>query len=184
MQPNPKMLLETAGITLPLIGMYDAKDIAPFEPTVSPKEGRWACVFMYFSRWQKGETLHITQNNFGCGGAGTYMFDQTTRTRESYIDFLYGDEGLKADKTLMAAWIDGTNHYRPKNGNLFLGPLKEGQYDHLVTVTFFANPDQLSLLLTGAHYRHAPRDKPAVIAPFASGCGLRCSTISTHHRRP
>jgi hypothetical protein len=185
-QPDPKKLLDIAGVTLPPIGLYDADDPAPFAPTVSPKEGRWACVFMFYKRWLEGETLHITADNFGCGGAGTYLCDRQTRTREEYIDFLYGEEGLKADREIMARWIDGTHHYRPEHGNLFLGPLRADQYAHLKTVTFFVNPDQLTLLLTGAHYRHAPGDpssgdrpsgdrpsvgQPPVIAPFASGCG-------------
>ncbi len=172
MQPDPTLLLKTADITFPLIGLYDAPDTAPFEPLVSPGEGRWACVFMYYKAWQKGQTLHVHGGNFGCGGAGTYLLDKTTRTREQYIDFLYGEEGLKADRETMARWIDGTNHYRPVHENLFLGPLKPDQYAHLKTVTFFVNPDQLTLLLTGAHYRRAPGDPPAVKAPFASGCGL------------
>jgi hypothetical protein len=171
-QPDPKGLLDIAGVTIPLIGLYDADDAAQFAPLVSPEEGRWACVFMYYKCWLRGETLHITGDNFGCGGAGTYMFDRQTRTREEYINFLYGEEGLKADREIMARWIDGTNHYRPEHGSLFLGPLRADQYAHLKTVTFFVNPDQLALLLTGAHYRHAPGDRPPVIAPFASGCGL------------
>ena len=72
----------------------------------------------------------------------------------------------------MGRWIDGAPHFRPVHGHLLIGPLKSDQYDFLKTVTFLVNPDQLSLLLTGAHYRHAPGDPPAVIAPFASGCGL------------
>lgn len=172
MQPNPEVLLENMGLELPLIGLYDAPDPTPFEPLVALREGRWACVFMYYKRWLRGETVHLKEDNYGCSGAGDYLFDQQTRSREDYIDFLYGDEGLKASKELMGSWIDHSAHYQPKNPNLFLGPLKAAQYEHLISITFLVNPDQLSLLLTGANYHQAPGDAPSVLAPFASGCGL------------
>ncbi len=172
MQPDLRKLLATAGIELPLIGLYDAPETEPFEPLVSPAEGRWACPFMYYKRWLKGDTLHLVRSNYGCGGAGTYLFDQKTRSREDYIDFLHGEEGLKADREIMGRWIDDSPHFKPAHGHLMIGPLKSDQYDCLKTVTFLVNPDQLSLLLTGAHYRHAPGDPSPVIAPFASGCGL------------
>ncbi|MFW5636801.1 MAG: hypothetical protein ACOC3W_11695 [Thermodesulfobacteriota bacterium] len=40
------------------------------------------------------------------------------------------------------------------------------------TVTFLINPDQLSLLVAGAHYLHSGFSPPRVTAPFSSGCGL------------
>ena len=51
-----------------------------------------------------------------------------------------------------------------------IGPLRESQYAHLKTVTFYVNPDQLSLLTIGAQYHSAPADAAPVIAPFGSGC--------------
>jgi hypothetical protein len=171
MQPNPETLLEKANIELPLIGFYDAPEAKPFEPIVEPPEGKWACVYMFYRQWLRGKTLHITKQNFGCGGMGTYLCDIQTRSRQDYIDFLYGKEGLKASPELMAEWIDGTEHYKPVHEHLLIGPLEADQYEHLKTVTFFVNPDQLSVLLTGAYYRHSPADPPAVVAPFSSGCG-------------
>jgi hypothetical protein len=50
------------------------------------------------------------------------------------------------------------------------GPLRPEKYESLKTVTFFVNPDQLSMLIIGANYRSVPGDPPAVIAPFGSGC--------------
>lgn len=174
MQPDYNTLLENAGIELAPIGLYDAPDDTPFEPLVGPGNKRWACVFMFFKPWQRGKTLHLTRQNYGCGGAGTYLFDKATRSREEYVDFLYGEEGLKETRQLMGSWIDQTPHYRPQHPHLLLGPLRAEQYEFLRTVTFFVNPDQLSLLLLGAHYREAPGDPPAVIAPFGAACGLLC----------
>ena len=44
MTPDPQILLEKLGLTIPLIGFYDAPDPAPFEPLVRPKAGKhvWA----------------------------------------------------------------------------------------------------------------------------------------------
>lgn len=167
----PASLMKTAGVTFPAIGLYDAPDASAFEPLVRPAEGKWACVYMFYTSWLKGKTLHLTKNNFGCGGAGTYLFDVTTRPRQEMIDFLYGTEGLKASAEVMADWIDRSTHYKPSHPNVLIGPLKDDQYEHLRTVTFFVNPDQLSLFITAAYYHQGRPTPPRVTAPFASGCG-------------
>lgn len=167
----PASLMKTAGVTFPAIGLYDAPDASAFEPLVRPAEGKWACVYMFYTSWLKGRTLHLTKNNFGCGGAGTYLFDVTTRPRQEMIDFLYGTEGLKASAEVMADWIDRSTHYKPSHPNVLIGPLKDDQYEHLRTVTFFVNPDQLSLFITAAYYHQGRPTPPRVTAPFASGCG-------------
>ena len=167
----PALLIEKAGLTLPVIGLYDAPDTAAFEPLVRPVQGRWACVYMFFKSWLKGETLHLTKENFGCGGAGTYLFDVSTRSRQEMIDFLYGTEGLKASAETMAEWIDRSPHYKPTHPNILIGPLKDDQYEHLKTVTFLVNPDQLSLFITAAYYHQGRPTPPRVTAPFSSGCG-------------
>lgn len=167
----PALLIETAGLTLPVIGLYDAPDAAAFEPLVRPAQGKWACVYMFFKDWLKGKRLHLTQENFGCGGAGTYLFDVSTRSRQEMIDFLYGTEGLKASAEAMAEWIDGSPHYKPSHPNIVIGPLKDDQYEYLKTVTFLVNPDQLSLFITAAYYHQGRPTPPRVTAPFSSGCG-------------
>ncbi|MDP8254589.1 MAG: hypothetical protein P9M14_02455 [Candidatus Alcyoniella australis] len=90
MPPDQQYLIEKAGLSLPLIGVYDAPEVAAFEPLCSPQPGKWACPFMFFKSWQRGQTLLLTHECYGCGGAGTSLFDQQTRTREEYVDFLYG----------------------------------------------------------------------------------------------
>jgi len=55
MQPDPTNLLNKIGSTHPLIGVYDAPDPSPFGPRVRPKSDKWACVFMFYKEWLKGE---------------------------------------------------------------------------------------------------------------------------------
>lgn len=175
MQPDPQPLLNAAAIRIKPIGFYDAPDAEPFRPVVGPHQGRWACVFMFYKRWQRGDTLQITTDNYGCGGAGTYLLDRQSRSREEMVDFLYKQEGLKATSELTGQWIDRVRHYQPNHRHLFLGPLKPEQYQYLRTVTFFVNPDQLSLLITGAHYREAMGEPPPVLSSFSAGCRLLVS---------
>jgi hypothetical protein len=52
-----------------------------------------------------------------------------------------------------------------------IGPLRDGQYAYLRTVTFFVNPDQLSLLLLGTEYHNASVNEHPTITAFGSGCG-------------
>lgn len=172
MQPDPANLLNKIGITHPLIGVYDAPDPSPFEPLVRPKPGKWACIFMFYKKWLNGETLYITKDNFGCGGAGYWLCNIESMTREDFVKFLAEDEGLKSSHELMNRWLDYQETYKQNHPNLLIGPLKEDQYEYLKSITFYVNPDQLGVLMIGANYNNAPDDPPAVIASFGSGCGL------------
>jgi hypothetical protein len=175
MRADPTNLLNKTGITHPLIGFYDAPDPSAFEPLVRPKPGKWACVFMFYKKWLDGRTLHITKDNFGCGGAGYWLCNIESRTREDFVKFLAEDEGLKSSRELMNRWLDYRQTYKQEYPNLLIGPLREDQYGYLKSVTFYVNPDQLGVLMLGANYNNSPEDPPAVIAPFASGCGLMLS---------
>ena len=170
MQPDPTNLLEKAGLTIPLVGFYDAPDALPFQPLVRPVDGKRMCIFSFYTNWLKGETLHITRDNAGCGGAGHWLCNAETRSRENFIKFLVDNEGLKASHELMNQWLDYRKPYRQQYDDILIGPLREGQYENLKSITFFVNPDQLSLLMLGAQYSSAPGDPAPVIAPFGSGC--------------
>ena len=175
MKPDPSFLLEKTGIDIPLIGFYDAPDADPFSPLVRPRPGVRTCVFAFFKQWLKGKTLHITKDNFGCRGAGDWLCGVPGRSHEEYITFLVDEEGLKSSYTLMDKWLDHSQRYQQEHANLLIGPIKEVQFNHLRTVTFFVNPDQLSMLAIGAQYNSTPDDPPPVIAPFGSGCMLLAS---------
>lgn len=170
MQPDPSSLIERIDLTIPLIGFYDAPDVTPFEPLVRPEPKKNICVFAFWEEWQKGETLHITKGNYGCGGGGHWLFDIETRSREDLLKFLVHGEGLKSSYEIMERWTAKRQPYRPKYPNVLIGPLRPDQYEYLKTITFCVNPDQLSALMIGAQYNRAPDDPPAVLAPFGSGC--------------
>jgi hypothetical protein len=172
MQPDPTNLLEQIGFTIPLIGFYDAPDPSPFVPLVEPELGRRSCVFTFYRRWLDGKTLHITRENYGCGGAGHWICGVETRSRQDFVKFLADDEGLKSSHTLMNQWLDFSKPYTQQHPHILIGPLRQdgGLYPYLQSITFFVNPDQLSVLLLGAQYNSAPGDTSPVIAPFGSGC--------------
>jgi Uncharacterised ArCR, COG2043 len=169
-QPDPTVLLDRLRIAHPLIGFYDAPDPAAFAPVVEPKAGGSTCVFDFYKLWLKGTTLHLTADNFGCGGAGRQLFGIETRTRDAFVKFLADDEGLKASHGLMEQWLDHGKTYKAIHAHLFIGLLHADRYKYLRSATFYVNPDQLSALATGAQYHSAPDDPPPVIARFGSGC--------------
>lgn len=175
MQPDPSFLVDRLDLSLPLIGLYDAPDPEPFRPLVAPKEGAWACVFMFFPRWKRGETLHLTRECHGCGGAGSYLLGVEGRPEEERLAFLVDEHGTKADRSLLAG--REPRGHRPEHPHVLLGPLNPDQYDHLLSVTFLVNPDQLAALVWGAHYRHAPEEGALVAAPFSAGCGLLAAML-------
>ena len=170
MQPDPTKLLEIISLDTPLIGFYDAPDAEPFNPLVTPKPERGACIFAYYRQWMAGKTLHLTKGNHGCGGAGHWLFGIETRSKEEYVEFLVDDEGLKASHELMGQWFDYQKGYKQEYPNILVGPLRTDQYEYLKSVSFYVNPDQLSMLMLGAQYNNAPGEPAPVIAPFGSGC--------------
>jgi len=172
MQPDPTTLMKRIDLERPLIGLYDAPDPSKFEPLVECDPSQNTCAFAFFSQWLKGKTLHLTKDNYGCGGAGRQLFGIETREREKFISFLADEEGLKSSRELMARWINTSSTYQRRHPHILIGPVKADQWEYARTITFYVNPDQLSALMIGAQYHSGPDDPPPVIAPFSSGCGL------------
>lgn len=170
MIPNPTLLLEALELSTPVIGVYDAPQSTVFHPIVTPGSHGYNCVFAYYKKWCQGYTLQLTEDQHGCGGCGKWMFNISNRSRMEYLDFLVDEEGLRASRDLMGRWFDQSQPYKPEYEYLFIGPVKDDAYDHIQSITFFVNPDQLSVLLTGACYHSDPSDPPPVLAPFGSGC--------------
>jgi len=170
MLPDAQTLTTRIDLTTPLIALYDAPDPKAFEPLVTPRAGRQACVFAFYEDWLAGRTVLLTADNPGCGGAGYWLFGRAGRSRAEFVKFLVDAEGLKASHDLMNPWLDHHSPYVPAHQQLLLGPLRADVYEFVKTITFYVNPDQLSMLVLGANYHHAPGDPPAVVAPFGSGC--------------
>ncbi len=170
MQPDSAHLLTRIDLSIPLVGFYDAPETEPFEPVVRPEPRQHICVFAFYENWLRGETLHVTKDNYGCGGCGHWIFGIETRSREDFLKFLVDGEGLKSSRDLMGKWIDHRKPYSAEHRNILMGPLRDSQYEYLKSVTFFVNPDQLSALMIGAQYDRAPDDPTPVLAPFGSGC--------------
>jgi hypothetical protein len=167
MQPDPTNLLQAAGIQNPLIGFYDVPDPKPFEPLARPKR----CFFSCYENWLQGESVCTSEGHCSCRGGGYWVGGTEFATREEFARTLNEREGFKASNELMEQWLDNQKPYRIEHGYVVIGPLRDDQYGFLKTVTFFVNPDQLSLLLLGTEYHNASiHNHPTTIA-FGSGCG-------------
>jgi len=172
MQPDPSVILTRLSITEPLIGFYDAPDPAPFAPLVTP--GGRQCVFASVKKWREGKTLHLTREKHGCGGS--HLFGIDTMSRDKMVEFLCGEEGLRATPELMNLWLDSAKSYRPRHEHLLIGPVRPEQYEYLRTVTFYVNADQLAVLCMGATYYSRPEDLEPVLSRFGSGC-MQLTTV-------
>lgn len=169
MKTNADRLCDIAGITLPLLGVYDVPDTTPFEPFVVPTH----CLFECFPGWLAGKSTKLDKTQTtGCPGGTYWMCGKADMPREQTAGYLAGQEGLKCTVDTMIRWLANHPPYRPHNRFVILSPLRDDNEAFLKTVTFFVNPDQLGLLLTGAEYRNAEADRPLVSAPFGPGCGL------------
>lgn len=166
----PTNLIKQSGYTKPMVAFYDAPFETPFENLIEIKPTGHVCFFAHYKNWMKGKTLRVTKDNAGCGGCGTWLFNQHTKSREDYIKFLADDEGLKANRELMGKWFDAAKRYEPKHDALFFGPYDARQAEFIKSVTFFINADQLSVFILAANYFASPDDPEPVKAPFGSGC--------------
>jgi hypothetical protein len=166
--PDYSRLLDRIDMTGPLLGVYNCPEPEAFKPLVRPQPGE--CVFSFFRLWQEGKTLHLTKDHYGCGGCGRRFFGIEAMPMDNFLEFLVDGEGLKASHALMLKWIEHTKADPPPHPHTLLCPLKKDQWEHVLSVTFFANPDQLSALMIGAQYFSSQEDPTPVIAPFGSGC--------------
>jgi hypothetical protein len=174
-------LLDALQLATPLVAVYEADPSAAFEPIVRAK-GR-ACCFAYYPRWLKGETLAIERSDdafespsHGCPGMHR-AFGLTEKFPPWMANFLTDGangastgEGLKASPALAQAYLDRVRPLKPSRDHLLMGPLRLEQWPAVRSVTFFADPDRLSALLTLTAYWSSDPDE--VAAPFSSGCGL------------
>ena len=177
-RPDPTNLLELAGIKTPLIGFYDVPDPKPFEPFAKPKR----CFFSAYENWLKGESICISEGTSSCQGGGYWVggvvpswavksAGTDCAPRDNFAKSLNQREGFKLSDALMCQWLGNLKPYLIENGYVVIGPIKEKHYEYLKTVTFFVNPDQLSLLLLGTEYQNASVDVNPAITSFGSGCG-------------
>ncbi len=170
MQPNADMLLEIARITTPLVGFYDTPDSTPFEPFAEPQ----MCIFSCYEKWLNGESTCLSEETVAridCPGAGYWSCGIESMPREGVAKFLGEIEGLKSSFNLMCQWLDNQPPFKREHKYIVIGPLRKEQYDYLKTITFYVNPDQLSLLITGAEYHNASANSHPVETVYGSGCG-------------
>ena len=178
MIPDPTILLQIADIKTPLIGFYDVPDPKPFEPFTKPKR----CFFSSYEQWFKGESICISRNESSCQGGGYWIggvvpgwvmksVEPDRAPLEIFANGLNQREGFKSSDELMCQWLENQKPYIIENGYVVIGPLKDDQYEHLKTITFYVNPDQLSLLTLGAEYDNASINNHPIITAFGSGCG-------------
>ena len=96
------------------------------------------------------------------------------REKEQLKNFSEGlnrREGFKSSDDIMLKWLEDRKPYLIRKKHIVIGPMREEQYENLVSVTFFVNPDQLSLLIIGVEYNNPDPANCIVSAPFGSGCG-------------
>jgi hypothetical protein len=160
-----------AGIETPLVGFYDVPDPKPFEPFCTPKR----CIFSCYENWAQGESICISEGSCSCRGGGYWIGGVEFATRDDFAKGLNEREGFKSSKELMKQWLDNHEPYRIEHGYVVVGPLRDEHYDYLRTITFFVNPDQLSLLLLGTEYHNASVNIHPTFTAFGSGCGQLAS---------
>ena len=181
MQPDPTNLLAIAEISNPLIGFYDTPETIGFEPFADAQD----CIFSCYRDWMRGESTCLSESNIGnigCPGAGYWSCNAATMPQEDVAHYLAVQEGLKMSAELMCRWLANRLPYQREHAHIVIAPLREEFYDYLKTITFYVNPDQLSLLITGAEYCNASPTHHPVTAVFGSGCGQLAAVFDDFDR--
>ncbi|MBN1945357.1 MAG: DUF169 domain-containing protein [Bradymonadales bacterium] len=180
-QQAMERLVSALRLDTPIIALTDTAPDAVFEPMVRGR-GR-ACCFAYYPRWCRGETLVIERSDAefsspdrGCPGmqrafglAGAYPSWMAHFLTDGQNGAPQG-EGLKASPELAQEFLDRVVSPKPQGDHLLVGPLHLEHWPAVRAITFFADPDRLSALMTLATYWSSDPDE--VMAPFSSGCGL------------
>ena len=89
-------------------------------------------------------------------------------------------EGLKASPALAQEFLDNIKFPVPSGDYMLIGPLRLSHWDRIKTVTFFADPDRFSALMTLAAFWSS--DPGEVAAPFSSGCGMMLEVFNSHNK--
>lgn len=184
-------LTEALQLKTPIVALFDTVPSAVFEPMVE-STGR-ACCFAYYQRWVAGETLVVRRGDdsfsaprHGCPGLQRSLGLSSTFPpwmANFLTDGANGapmGEGLKATPELAQAYLDQARPTRPREDTVLMGPLRLDHWDDVRTLTFFADPDRLSALMTLAAFWSGGDD--AVAAPFSSGCGLMWRELQNQER--
>ncbi len=170
MKPDSTNLLSILEISNRLTGFYDTPVKQPFEPFATVNH----CIFSCWQGWMNGESTCLSEQtvkDISCPGAGYWNCNIATVPAEHVAHHLAGEEGLKASPDLMCQWLANHPPYKKEHEYIVIGPLRMDQYEYLKTITFYVNPDQLSLLITGAEYHNASVSYHPVTATYGSGCG-------------
>lgn len=170
MKPDPTNLLSILEISNPLIGFYDTPEKNLFEPFIDARP----CIFACYQGWMQGESTCLSEQNvktIKCAGAGYWNCNVATMPSEHVANYLAVEEGLKVSSNLMCQWLANHSPYKREHAYIVIGPLRMEQYEYLKTITFYVNPDQISLLITGAEYRNASASFHPVTAVYGTGCG-------------
>lgn len=170
MKPNPTNLLKSLEISNPLIGFYDTPEKDLFEPFTTAEQ----CIFSSYQDWMQGKSICLSEQDAGaieCPGAGYWNCNLASVPREHVAHFLAVEEGLKASHDLMCQWLENQPPYKKKHDYIVIGPLRMEQYEYLKTITFYVNPDQLSMLITGTEYNNASISHLPTTTTFGTGCG-------------
>lgn len=179
-QEKVDALLAALRLDTPVIAVYDSDDTTAFEPLVTP--GGHNCCFTYHRRWMKGDTLVLTAAAKACPGGLFHLGvrDSIMPNIEYFLtcgtDELRG-EGLKASPEIARELFDKGTPLKPQTSHVLIGPLKLEQWDSVLTLSFFVDPDRLSALMTLSGYWSAT---DTVVAPFGSGCSLLWRAVEGH----
>lgn len=178
-------------LTTPIVALFDTAPGADFAPTI--EAGGRACCFAYYQRWVAGETVVVRRGDdsfsaprHGCPGmqralgfSGVYPPWMANFLTDGANGAPMG-EGLKASPELAAEFLTRAKPPRPRGDTMLMGPLRVERWDDVRSVTFFADPDRLSALMTLAAFWSGGDDE--IAAPFSSGCGLMWRELQNQDR--
>ncbi len=173
-------ILQEIDLLTKIIALYDAPYDTEFKNVIEVSPTKKNCIFQFYNDWQEIKTLRLTKQSYGCGGCGTWLFNESKRTKEQLVDFLFETEKLRFNREHIEEFTNKAKCYSPKNDAIFIGELDERFMDYVKTITIFANPDQISILQHAFSYYFGADEVPFIIE-FGSGCMQMLNIIEKYN---
>lgn len=141
---------------------------------VRPISASRGCLMPLFARAALGETIVLDRENIPCPSGSialgfTENFDDGPGGVERLCNFLSRDESYLKTPELARLFIEGLPTLKSDHRYAVFKPLAAlGNDEEPLSITFLADPDQLSALVVFANYARETVDN--VIVPMGAGC--------------
>ena len=168
---DPSQLISLLGLKTPITAIYSLESHYQLFPNAVEVEG---CVFIneMGKHILKGTPLLFTPSLPKlCPGWKKIIFGADSIPREALIKTLCEFEILRPSIESANMWLNSAPYPSPpETGCIVLAPFQSLLIDHIRTISFWVNPDQLSALIAAANFYDISEPEPSITVSTWTNC--------------